>query len=334
LSASPCWVQVEPERAYTHTDPTGSAHGQPSRGPPTSAMVPSAESATLSPKWTPKRASPTPVSFSPCWVQVESDCVNTHAAPRGPLVLSPSRRNLRGRRSAPCSRRRTARRSDRIRLRLRSRTSAPLPPCGPARTVRRGSLPRRLRASAQTVAQRHAPCTCRDCGAEVSSRAAISARTAGSNAGRSTPPANAKTPRRCSPRCAQNSATRRMAVEPPSSEVPRTRRTSWPSKHGRARAPRPRGLYDRDPAGPAQCADWCTRRRDRVIGARLLAHSARQARAAPAALGGTAGCAADPALMPVEVIAVLPRAANLRRRARRADQTIGSRPWPIAVCPS
>ena len=46
VSFSPCWVQVAPERVNTHAAPTPFL----SPGPPISAVLPSADSATLAPK--------------------------------------------------------------------------------------------------------------------------------------------------------------------------------------------------------------------------------------------------------------------------------------------
>src|SRR5580692_2658900 len=76
VSFSPCWVQVEPERVNTHAAPLSLSSFQP----PISAVSPSADSATIVPNL-PSPLSPPPVSFSPCWVQVEPERVNTHAAP-------------------------------------------------------------------------------------------------------------------------------------------------------------------------------------------------------------------------------------------------------------
>ena len=85
-SFSPCWVQADPERVNTHAAPTPPL----SAGPPINAVSPSAESATLLPN-SPFPVSPlpslaqlpvqSPTSFSPCWVQVDPERVNTHAAP-------------------------------------------------------------------------------------------------------------------------------------------------------------------------------------------------------------------------------------------------------------
>ena len=84
VSFEPCWVQVEPERVNTHAAPTLSL----SKGPPASATFPSLDSATLEPNC-PAPVSPEPVSFDPCWVQVEPERVNTHAAPTPPLSAEP-----------------------------------------------------------------------------------------------------------------------------------------------------------------------------------------------------------------------------------------------------
>ena len=67
----------------THAAPTSR-----STGAPTSAVLPSEDSATLLPKKG-MPTTPAPVSFSPCWVQVEPERVNTHAAPRSPLSPHP-----------------------------------------------------------------------------------------------------------------------------------------------------------------------------------------------------------------------------------------------------
>src|SRR4029077_10853217 len=74
-SLLPSWVQVEPERVKPHAAPAWPS----SSGPPTSAVSPSAESATLAPKRALPDA-PAPVS-SACCVQVEPERVKTHAAP-------------------------------------------------------------------------------------------------------------------------------------------------------------------------------------------------------------------------------------------------------------
>src|SRR5262249_39370049 len=60
VSFEPCWVQPVSERVNTHAAPAL----LPSLSPPTSAVLPSAEIAVLSPNW-PWPLSPAPVSFSP-----------------------------------------------------------------------------------------------------------------------------------------------------------------------------------------------------------------------------------------------------------------------------
>src|SRR6478609_3456023 len=68
------------------------AHAAPisvlSAGPPTRAVLASADSVTLNPKW-PSPTSPLPVSFAPCCSQVEPERVKTHAAPTPALSLPP-----------------------------------------------------------------------------------------------------------------------------------------------------------------------------------------------------------------------------------------------------
>src|SRR5262245_20579195 len=86
-SLLPCCVQTPPLRVNTHAAPaaprpngTDRSHGL-SPGPPTMAVLPSADNATDRP-W---RALPTasaPTSFLPCCVQTPPLRANTHAAPR------------------------------------------------------------------------------------------------------------------------------------------------------------------------------------------------------------------------------------------------------------
>src|SRR6266436_6734562 len=97
-SFGPSWVQTPRLRVKIHTAPTcpplrGS--GLTSPGPPTMAVLPSADSATDRPC----AASPTaslPTSLSSCWVQTPRRRVKTHAAPlplsKGPptMAVSPS----------------------------------------------------------------------------------------------------------------------------------------------------------------------------------------------------------------------------------------------------
>ena len=61
---------------------------KPSEQAPISAVAPSPASATEDPK-RPVPLSSAPVSFDPCWVQVEPDRVNTHAAPTLSLSKGP-----------------------------------------------------------------------------------------------------------------------------------------------------------------------------------------------------------------------------------------------------
>jgi hypothetical protein len=73
----PCCVQVPPLRVKTHAAPAFPL----SAGPPTMAVLPSAESATDEP-WRADKA-PSPTSF-PCCVHVPALRVKTHAAPTTP----------------------------------------------------------------------------------------------------------------------------------------------------------------------------------------------------------------------------------------------------------
>src|SRR5262249_25468762 len=80
VSLAPCRLHVDPTRVNTHAAPTSEL----SPGPPISAVLPSEESAALTPNLPPP-VSPAPVSFA-CSLQVVPERVNTHAAPT--LVLS------------------------------------------------------------------------------------------------------------------------------------------------------------------------------------------------------------------------------------------------------
>ena len=91
VSFSPCRVQAPPERVNTHAAPWKEL----SPLPPIRAVLPSEESATLTPNWpsplspVPSSAQPvgqSPTSFAPCWVHAPPERVNTHAAPA--LLLS------------------------------------------------------------------------------------------------------------------------------------------------------------------------------------------------------------------------------------------------------
>ena len=78
----PCWVHTPPLRVNTHAAPKPLL----SSGPPMTAVLPSADTATDSP-CTARSTAPVPTSFVPCWVHTPPLRVNTHAAPK-PL-LSP-----------------------------------------------------------------------------------------------------------------------------------------------------------------------------------------------------------------------------------------------------
>src|SRR4029077_20440588 len=91
LSTSPCqlgpegancsrWLQVEPARVNRNAVPTSVGSSLPLPGAPISAVSPSDDTATLSPKW-PSTRGPPAVSFPPCWVQVDPERVKTQAAP-------------------------------------------------------------------------------------------------------------------------------------------------------------------------------------------------------------------------------------------------------------
>src|ERR1700720_4776840 len=74
-SLLPCWVQTPPLRMKTHAAPFAS-----SPNPPTTAVLPSADSATEMPCSAGPTA-PAPTSFLPCWVHTPPLRVKTHAAP-------------------------------------------------------------------------------------------------------------------------------------------------------------------------------------------------------------------------------------------------------------
>src|SRR6516162_1506328 len=92
-SLSPCCVQTPSLRVSTHAAPaaprpkgTDRSHGL-SPGPPTMAVLPSADNATDTP-WRAFPTAPLPTSFLPCCVQVPPLRVNTHApsAPQPPTM--------------------------------------------------------------------------------------------------------------------------------------------------------------------------------------------------------------------------------------------------------
>jgi hypothetical protein len=76
VSLDPCWVQVELERVNIHAAPTLLL----SLAPAIKAVLPSEDSDKLPPN-KPAPVSSLAVSLDPCWVQVEPERVNTHAAP-------------------------------------------------------------------------------------------------------------------------------------------------------------------------------------------------------------------------------------------------------------
>src|ERR1043166_1579865 len=78
----PCCLQPLLLLVYTHTAPTPWL----SKFPPTTAVFPSADSATASPCCANPTA-PVPTSFVPCWLHTPALRVKIHAAPR--LLLSP-----------------------------------------------------------------------------------------------------------------------------------------------------------------------------------------------------------------------------------------------------
>ena len=76
ISLLPCWVQTPPLRVKTHAAPAFEL----SLGPPTMAVLPSADSATEKP-WKAAPTAPVPTSLLPCWVQTPLLRVKTHVAP-------------------------------------------------------------------------------------------------------------------------------------------------------------------------------------------------------------------------------------------------------------
>ena len=91
-SLSPCCVQTPPLRVNTQAAPVVLL----SLGPPTMAVLPSADSATDAP-WDhnpPPYSLVVPTSLLPCCVQTPPLRVNTHAAPAGPAEGDRSRSAL------------------------------------------------------------------------------------------------------------------------------------------------------------------------------------------------------------------------------------------------
>src|SRR6516165_9419437 len=84
-SLLPCWVQTPLLRVKTHAAPACEL----SPGPPTMAVLPSADSATEMPCWAPPTA-PVPTSLLPCWLQTPLALrLKTHAAPACELSPGP-----------------------------------------------------------------------------------------------------------------------------------------------------------------------------------------------------------------------------------------------------
>src|SRR5262249_16947724 len=88
ISFEPCCVHTPPLRVHTHTAPMAAL----SCGPPTTAVLPSPDSATETP-WPAAPTAPVPTSFSPCCIIVPPMRMNTHAAPMpasssGPPVIA------------------------------------------------------------------------------------------------------------------------------------------------------------------------------------------------------------------------------------------------------
>ena len=84
-SLLPCWVHTPLLRVKTHAAPTPRL----SPGPPTMAVLPSADSATEVPWSAAGPAAPVPTSLLPCWVQTPLLRVKTHAAPTSELSPGP-----------------------------------------------------------------------------------------------------------------------------------------------------------------------------------------------------------------------------------------------------
>src|SRR5271168_4922509 len=83
-SLSPCWLHAPLPRVNTHAAPAPEL----SPGPPTTAVLPSADSATEKPCWA-SRLAPLPTSLLPCGVHTPPLRVNTHAAPALELSSGP-----------------------------------------------------------------------------------------------------------------------------------------------------------------------------------------------------------------------------------------------------
>src|SRR5205085_1822481 len=84
VSLEPCCVHVPSDRVKTQAAPMPLL----SLPPPTSAVLPSADSATRKPN-RPLPVSPPPVSLGPCCSHVDPERVKTQAAPTLPLSAGP-----------------------------------------------------------------------------------------------------------------------------------------------------------------------------------------------------------------------------------------------------
>src|SRR4029077_9628716 len=78
------WLHTPPLRVYTHAAPRLPL----SDCPPTTAVFPSADTATEFP-WNAMPTAPVPTNLAPCWLQTPPLRVYTHAAPALPLSALP-----------------------------------------------------------------------------------------------------------------------------------------------------------------------------------------------------------------------------------------------------
>src|SRR5262249_39659676 len=83
-SLPPCWLHTPPLWVKTHTAPAALL----SAGPPTSAVLPSPDSATEVP-WSAVPTAPVPTSLFPCWLHTPPLRAQTHAAPVTLLTATP-----------------------------------------------------------------------------------------------------------------------------------------------------------------------------------------------------------------------------------------------------
>ena len=93
-SLGPCWVVAPGEPTNNHAAPTLPL----SNGAPISAVLPSADSATLTPNppapfspvpWLVQLPVQSPTILAPCWIHAPGEPVNTHAAPTPLWSLKP-----------------------------------------------------------------------------------------------------------------------------------------------------------------------------------------------------------------------------------------------------